>query len=239
MTIDQVVAKPTNIHQALSRAKREIGVIGKDDKNEHHGYSFRGIDAIVNRVGPIFAELGIITAPVHRLISSEDVLSGSNAKGYRVIVESTWTFSIHVDRDAEDKFTVPDTSSITVQTLGEAIDYSDKAINQAQRQSEKNALQQVLEIPTGEPDPDSVSPEQIKPPTPGEKILEALIEEGMNKTTARKYTTEAMGELDLKNPIEEASIDAIVGEAIRLRDKAEAPLESDESRKDPEESPGE
>ena len=49
----------------------------------------------------------------------------------------------------------------------------------------------------------------------------------MNKTAARKYTKEAMAELGLQNPILPESIDAIVGEAIRLRDEAEAPMEEE------------
>ncbi len=228
------MSKPTNIHQALSEAKTRIGTIGKEDKNVDLGYAFRGIDAIVNVVGPIFADLGIIVAPIHRLISSDEVIAKSGAKGFRVILETTWTFSIHNDRvvdgparnePARSEIVFPETSAITAQTLGESIDYSDKAINQAQTQSFKNALAQVLTIPTGEPDPDSVTPEVVQEQSPGEKILEALLEEDMTKTAARKYTKAAMAELGLQNPILSESIDAIVGEAVRLRDEAEAPME--------------
>lgn len=228
---------PTNIHEALSLAKTRIGTIGKEDKNKDLGYAFRGIDAIVNRVGPIFAELGIIVAPIHRLISSDEVVAKSGAKGYRVVIESTWTFSIHHDRIVDNAparneaarpgIRFPETSSITAQTLGESIDYSDKALNQAQTQSFKNALAQVLTIPTGESDPDEATPEQVVPQTPGEQILEALLGEKMSKTKARKYTKEAMAELGLQNPILPESIDAIVGEAIRLRDDAESPMEEE------------
>ncbi len=222
MTIDQ---PPTNIHEALSRAKLEIGVIGKDDENTFHHYAFRGIDAIVNTVGPVFARLGILTVPEHRLISSEEVTSsGQSTKGYRVLIETTWTFSIHVD-DEE--------SYIVAQTLGEAIDYSDKAVNQAQRQSEKNALIQVLEIPTGETDPDSVSPDSVieqTEQTRGEKILAGLTAEGMNKTTARKYTKEAMANLELVGvDLEDADVPRIVDEALIIRDAAEAPLDKSDS----------
>lgn len=211
---------PTTIHEALSRAKIRIGVIGKDDENQHHHYAFRGIDAIVNRVGPIFAELGIVTAPEHKLVTSEEVLSSGSSKGYRVIIESVWTFSIATeDADCELK----------AQTLGEAIDYSDKAINQAQRQSEKNALIQVLQIPTGETDPDSVSPDTVRELKPGEQILEALTAEKINQTSARRYVKAAMAELGLKNPIDQDDVEGIVEEALRLRDEAEAPMEEAET----------
>ncbi len=212
MTIDQVEAKPTNIHDALSRAKIRIGVIGKDDENEHHHYQFRGIDAIVNRVGPVFAELGIVVSPRHKLISSDAVTSSSSAKGYRVIIETEWTFSIHSDEPGE---------YIEAQTLGESIDYSDKAINQAQTQSFKNALAQVLTIPTGETDPDSVSPDTVRELKPGEKILEVLIQT-MNVNDARKYTGEAMKALGLVNPFPDERIDDVIVHAQELYDDAKA-----------------
>jgi hypothetical protein len=218
--------KPTNIHEALSRAKLEIGVIGKDDENEQQHYAFRGIDSIVNKVGPVFAELGIVVAPVHRLISSDDVLSRNNAKGYRVVVETEWTFSIN-PKDEE--------SYLTAQTLGESIDYSDKAINQAQTQSFKNALAQVLTIPTGESDPDSTTPEQVVPKTVGERILEALTLEGFELVTAKKYTLEAMKLLELKNPIPEERIADVVTHAIELRNEAEAPMAESGDGDDPSE----
>ena len=205
--------KPTNIHDAISQAKVAVGVIGKDDTNTQQQYSFRVIDAIVNRVGPVFADLGIVVSPVHRLLSSEDVVAKTGAKGYRVVVETVWTFSI-----ADDDL-------ITAQTLGESIDYSDKAINQAQTQSFKNALAQVLTIPTGEPDPDSTSPEQVKPPTAGEKILVALTKEGFETEAARKYTKEAMALLEItKKSVLNDRVSEVIATAIDLHNAAEKPF---------------
>ncbi len=228
---------PTNIHEALSRAKIEVGVIGKGDENSSLQYSFRGIDAIVNKVGPIFADLGIVVAPVHRLISSDSVTASAGTKGYRVVIESTWTFSIHVDRSVDQEAPAaneiagksrgvlfPETSAITVQTLGESIDYSDKAINKAQTQSFKNALAQVLTIPTGEPDPDSETPEQVEPKSSGQAILDALTLEGFAITKARTYASEAMKILELRNPIPEEQWAQVVATAIKLRNEAEAPM---------------
>lgn len=244
------VTPPTNIHEALSRAKIEVGVIGKGDENTSLNYSFRGIDAIVNKVGPIFADLGIVVAPVHRLISSDSVTASGGTKGYRVVIESTWTFSIHVDRfvdhdqPAANEIAVkgrgvlfPETSAITVQTLGESIDYSDKAINKAQTQSFKNALAQVLTIPTGEPDPDSETPEQVEPKSSGQMILDALTLEKFPITKARKYAAEAMKVLELRNPIPDAQVGKVVALAIKLRDEAEAPLDDEGNGDDDEPEP--
>ncbi len=226
MTANISVVPPTNIHEALSRAKKQIGHIGKGSKNTDLGYAFRGIDAILDRAGPILADLGVTVAPIHKLISSEAVTSRKGALGYRVVVESFWTFTIHVEREPVDGVKFPDTSSLTAQTLGESIDYSDKAVNKAQTQSFKNALAQVLTIPTGEADPDEETPEQVVPVNAADAVLEALSLDGFNKTAAKKYAKAAMEVLELVHPIPDMAVDDVVGQAVILRDEAEAPVEA-------------
>ena len=228
MTANIPVVPPTNIHEALSRASKQIGHIGKGSKNTDLGYAFRGIDAILDRAGPILADLGVTVAPVHRLISSDQVTSKKGALGYRVLVETAWTFTIHVDQEPSEGVKFPDTSALTAQTLGESIDYSDKAVNKAQTQSFKNVLAQVLKIPTGEADPDEETPEQVEPGTTADLILEGLELEGFNEATATKYAKEAMGVLELHHPIPLMAVDDVVKKAIELRNEAEATIEEDE-----------
>ena len=226
--------KPRSIYEALAVAKDRIGVIGKDDTNKDLGYSFRGIDSILNRAGPIATELGIIVYPQHKLLSSEEVHSQGGTRGYRVVVESTWTFSVHVTREEGD-VRLPDYSSLIAQTLGEAIDYSDKAVNKAQRQSEKNAWQQVLSIPTGEPDPDSENPTQTsrqKRPSSAEEVLQALTLEGFSEDNAKHYAREAMESLELEHPIPEDRISDLVALAIEIRNDAESVFEDEEEKPD-------
>ncbi len=225
MTANIPVVPPTNIHEALSRAKKQIGHIGKGSKNTDLGYAFRGIDAIIDRAGPILADLGVTVAPIHKLISSEQVTSKRGALGYRVVVESFWTFTIHVEREPSEGVKFPDTSSLTAQTLGESIDYSDKAVNKAQTQSFKNALAQVLTIPTGEADPDEETPEQVVPLVAADEILARLESEGFNKTAAKKYAKEGMEVLELVHPIPDMAVDDVVGQAVILRNEAEAAIE--------------
>ncbi len=241
MTANIAVVPPTNIHEALSRASKQIGHIGKGSKNTDLGYAFRGIDAILDKAGPILADLGVTVAPIHRLISSDQVTSKRGGLGYRVLVETTWTFTIQVPSNqivivGKDETIVPtpkgvrfpDTSSLTAQTLGESIDYSDKAVNKAQTQSFKNVLAQVLKIPTGEPDPDEETPEQVAPLVAADEILSRLELEGFNKTAAKKYAKEAMKVLELEHPIPDMAVDDVVGAAIDIRNEAERPIEEDE-----------
>lgn len=224
--------RPRSIHEALAMAKDRIGFIGKDDRNKDLGYEFRGIDSILNKAGPVATELGIVVSPQHRLVSSEEVHSSSGTRGYRVVVETVWTFSVHIEREQGD-VRLPDYSSLLAQTLGEGIDYSDKAVNKAQRQSEKNAWQQVLSIPTGEPDPDTETPTQSirqRQPSSAEEVLHALELEGFSKDNAKHYAREAMESLELSHPLPVERIPELVSLAIEIRNDSEAVFED---KKDP------
>lgn len=207
---------PRSIYEALSMAKARIGTIGKDDRNKEQNYAFRGIDSILNKAGPVLTDLGIVTSPIHKLISSEEVTSRGGTPGYRILIESTWTFSVHVDRQ-DGRF--PEHSSVTAQTLGEAIDYSDKGINKAQTQSFKNALAQVLAIPTGEPDPDHDSPERAPEgptKTTAEMVLDALRFEGFSESDAKEYAKLAREALEIPHPIPGNKVPEIVSTAVEL-----------------------
>lgn len=198
---------PKDIYAVLADAKGQIGFISKGEKNTNLGYAFRGIDSILNKVGPILTELGIVVYPKHRLLSSEEVTSKSGGRGYRVVVESEWMFAIGSDGSRPY-------SAVTATTLGEAIDYSDKAINKAQTQSFKNALAQVLSIPTGEPDPDEETPEQVVPETTAAQALREIAEAGVEP--AGTYATQAMDRLAIEHPIPEERVEELVDMAVEL-----------------------
>lgn len=220
--LDQIpdpLGPPSSIYEALTRAKSRIGIIGKGDRNKEQDYAFRGIDSILNRAGPILTELGVVISPRHRVISDTPITSRSGTPGYRVVIETKWEFSISLG------------SFVTARTIGEAIDYSDKAFNKAQTQSFKNALAQVLSIPTGEPDPDSESPERgpDRPAlTTAEEILRILGSvHGLGAQQARSYARRALESLDLSHPVPEDRIGDVVEAAVRIHDSDTAPFEDD------------
>ena len=51
------------IHQALSAVMGDVQAVGKTGRNESQGFSFRGIDAVVNAVGPALRDHGVIVTP--------------------------------------------------------------------------------------------------------------------------------------------------------------------------------
>lgn len=136
----------------MSKILSEIGAISKTRRNEQQGYAFRGIDDMYNALHPLFAEHGVFNTPrvLHKAVSERITNSGSTLR----FVELTVAYD----------FFASDGSSVTVETVGEAMDAGDKASNKAMSAAHKYALIQAFCIPTGEaPDADFDSPPESRP----------------------------------------------------------------------------
>ena len=57
------------VQQSLVEVMREISHVGKKERNQAQGFNFRGIDAVVNAVGPALRKHGVLVAPT--VISAE------------------------------------------------------------------------------------------------------------------------------------------------------------------------
>lgn len=139
----------SEIVKLLAKAATEVGAVGKNQRNDHFKYNFRGIDALMNACGPVFHNLGIVVTTEMRVVESTP-----QSKGYRTLIEAAYTFH------------APDGSFVTSQVIGEGVDQSDKSATKAMAQAMKYALSQSLVIPTEDPDPDSQSPEVEQPTVP-------------------------------------------------------------------------
>lgn len=131
------------IQESLVKVMRSVLAIRKTERNNHGGYSFRGIDAVVNAVGPALREHGVIVVPNVRSFDYGEILTGKDRKpmGHaRVVVEYT--------------FWAEDGTSLTCSAAGEAFDSGDKATPKAMSVAMRTALLQALCLPTDEPDPD-------------------------------------------------------------------------------------
>lgn len=136
----------TTIHQAIVAVMREVGAIGKDSKNEGQQYNYRSIEAVYNRVQPLFATHGIFSYP--KVIEQHRETGKSKQGGDLHYVTLT----------VEYTFAAEDGSSIAVTVVGEGMDSGDKASNKAMAAAHKYALCQVLNIPYQVIDPDAFSP---------------------------------------------------------------------------------
>lgn len=142
-------AKP-EIFKALAAVMADCDHVSKRDRNEHQGFMFRGIDAVVNAVGPILRKHSVIVTPDVESVTYMPVTTTNNkaASACRVVVAYT--------------FHALDGSSLSVKVAGEAWDHGDKATPKAMSVAFRTALLQALALPTDEPDPDSQTYEQVR-----------------------------------------------------------------------------
>lgn len=139
------------VHAALSAVMGDVQAVRKGDRNEVQGFNFRGIDAVVNAVGPALRAHGVIVLPrvLARHAETYQTRNGATMRNATVEVEFT--------------FVGPDGSTLTCSALGEAADAGDKATPKAHSVAFRTALLQALCIPTDEPDPDASTHERAAP----------------------------------------------------------------------------
>ena len=137
------------IYGALSAVMGEVSSVGKDERNSGQGFNFRGIDAVVNAVGPALRKHGVIVVPRVQSCDYSTIEIGEKRKA-----------TAHVRVIVEYIFIAQDGSTISCTTAGEAMDQGDKATAKAMSVAFRIALLQALALPTSEPDPDASSYER-------------------------------------------------------------------------------
>lgn len=145
------MAEQLTVHQALSKVMGDVQAVKKDSKNLAQKFNFRGIDAVMNAVGPALRKYGVVILPeevdVHR--TNGNTASGKQAA--EVFVKVAY------------RIYGPAGDSIHGKVAAEAIDFGDKAIAKAMSVAYRTFLLQALTIPTDEPDPDSESYDREAP----------------------------------------------------------------------------
>ena len=131
------------IQDCMAKVMGDVREVAKTDQNAQQGFKFRGIDAVVNAVGPALRKHGVVVVP-H--LQNCDYVSFTSSKGTqmmccRVIV--TYQF-VGPGRDFLEA-TVP----------GEAFDAGDKSTAKAMSVAFRTALLQALTLPTDDLDPDA------------------------------------------------------------------------------------
>ena len=134
--------QPTVV-EALSRVMRDVQSISKDSRNTQQNFNFRGVDAVVNAVGPVLREHGVVVVPVEANFEDEryNTKSGTAMRGVTVTIRF--------------RFYGPKGDYIDACAMGEASDAGDKSIPKAHSVAYRTLLLQALCIPTDEPDPDA------------------------------------------------------------------------------------
>jgi hypothetical protein len=135
-----------NVQTLLAAVMADVQSVAKNDKNTHQNFNFRGIDAVLNAVGPVLRQHKVVVMPTVKDYRFETVEVGQKRSlmGH-VIVQVDYTFY------------GPSGDHLTCSVYGEAMDSGDKAMPKAMSVAFRTALLQALALPTDEPDPDASS----------------------------------------------------------------------------------
>lgn len=133
-----------SIQQALVAVMNEVLAVGKNEKNAHQGFNFRGIDAVVNAVGPAFRKHQVVVMPEVLDYEYGEIEIGSARKA-----------TGHAKVKVAYTFHGPDGDSLRTVVVAESMDSGDKATAKAMSVAFRTALLQALCLPTTEPDPDA------------------------------------------------------------------------------------
>lgn len=145
----------------MGQAMAKLRAVEKDRRFDGPGgFNFRGIDACMNAVGPVFRELGIV-GPIPNLLHVEhDTINTGKRDMQRCIVK------------VEYSFLGPNGDKVSAVVPGVAIDTGDKADAKAMSVACRIALLQTLCLPTQEPDPDDF----VDGMTPVETARQAVVD---------------------------------------------------------------
>ena len=130
------------MYEAWNDVMRDVQAIRKDSRNAQQGFNFRGIDAVMNAVGPALRDHGVTIIPNSVEAKHRDFTTAKGTVMHEAIV--TVGYSV----------IGPDGQGFTGQSVGEAADAGDKATSKAMSVAYRTFLLQALTIPTDEPDPD-------------------------------------------------------------------------------------
>jgi hypothetical protein len=136
--------KPS-IFEIFAAVKREVAPVGKNSTNTQQNFKYRGVDAVVNAVAEALDKYGVIPVPIlDRYDYDGNVEVGKNR-----------SLMGHVKVEVTYRFYGPAGDYFDAKVPGEAMDSGDKATAKAMSVAYRIVLLQTLNLPTGDPDPDS------------------------------------------------------------------------------------
>lgn len=140
------VADKVPVHEAFARVMADVQSVGKADRRDDVGgrYNFRGVDRVVNAVGPALRRHGVLVLPTK--ILSVEYREARTAKGTPMqdcTIRVQWT----VIGPGGDQLP-------PMESAGQATDTQDKATSKATSVAQRVLFLSGLHIPTQDPDVD-------------------------------------------------------------------------------------
>jgi hypothetical protein len=139
-------AQGVPVHVAFSRVMADVQSVHKKDQRSDVGgrYNFRGVDRVVNAVGPALRRHGVLMLPTK--IASVEFNESKTSKGntmQEVVMTVQWT----VIGPMGDMLPV-------FESIGQATDTQDKGASKAASVAQRVAMLTALHIPTEDPEVD-------------------------------------------------------------------------------------
>lgn len=135
------------VQVAIARAMRDLGVIAKADRFDGGNagrFNFRGVDRVVNACAPVLRKHGLLVIPTVQTVEYRDVQRAGGGRSHECVITVAYAW---VGPRGDERVAV---------VAGEALDTADKATSKAHSVAWRTCLIEMLAIPTGDPDPDSV-----------------------------------------------------------------------------------
>ena len=146
---DVATRRETDVVTAWAAVMDDVQAVAKGDRNESQNFNFRGIDAVMNAVGPALRKHGVVIVPTVEEANYREVEVGRNR-------------TLQRECTVKVRYTVygPNGGTFNGVVFGEALDSGDKATAKAHSVAYRTFLLQALTIPTHDPDPDATSVER-------------------------------------------------------------------------------
>lgn len=146
--------KALNIYQKIAAITGEVGIIAKGGRNTEQNYSFIEYAAVAGRLRELFAKYYVVIVPNMAKTADqkrEEIVSQYGKKGVVIMVD--FKFDIVNADKPDDRF--------SVDWVGEAADFGDKATNKAATSALKYYLMRQFNISEkGEAEADAESPDR-------------------------------------------------------------------------------
>lgn len=170
-----------SIDDALRAVMQDVTSIGKSERNSFHNFMYRGVEQVMNKVGPAFRKHGVVPKPELLKLESRDVLTKKGDTNREVTVWVRYTV------------TGPAGDSTSIVVPGEAQDAGASAVSKAMSVAQRIGYLQLLAIPTTGPDPESSDFQRGTDPTVA--LKQAIWAEGKTRGWVLEDNTyERLGE---------------------------------------------
>jgi hypothetical protein len=155
----QLAVVPAPVYEVWAKVMTEAQSLGKNQRydggQKGGSFSYRGIDDLMNLVGPLLRRHGLAIIPSVEVANYRDIVRSGGGASREITVQVTYTII------------GPLGDTMVGRSVGEAIDNGDKGTAKAMSVAYRVFLLQSLCLPTDEPDPDSEVYERSSAPAPG------------------------------------------------------------------------